>query len=121
MKSNFCLPKNCWDVNFKTLKCNNCLHNYTVNADGLCEVSNCEPPSLTCTTCATGYYLSNGICLQIPSNCDIPSYNATDKCTQCTSVFYSLKNGKCLPAECDIPNGETQCAKCKNGFELNEN
>lgn len=79
-----------------------CKDGYELNGSKLCTPSNCSSvTNNNCTNCASGYYLENNLCNQIPANCLISDFNhTTGVCVSCINTFYEVLNGECWPKNC---------------------
>jgi hypothetical protein len=133
--SNMCAPLACDPGKFLNIAlCDNCAFTCLT----------CAGSATTCTTCATGRYLSNSACLTCHSTCTICSGPTSSECSACvpgtqlsgTSCITSycppskwMNNGFCTNchSECLTCNGgnQNQCQSClvgkmvSNGYCVN--
>ena len=109
--------------NIIPIACLQCKSGFYLSQAGNCKVlpPNCQNafPNGICETCASGFNLSGGNCIQIqmPPNCQRMGPNGN--CQACNSGF-TLVGNSCMtmPANCQRlgPNGN--CQACNSGFTL---
>ncbi|KAL4456740.1 hypothetical protein ABPG73_014766 [Tetrahymena malaccensis] len=116
---------------------------YCRQCGSLCQT--CQDGS-TCSSCLSGYYLSNGSCFKCDSSCQTCSGQGQSNCIICSQANYYIsikQNNACVPS-CDSTQGQyidisnpqqmycrlcnnpcitcnsiTSCISCQSGFYLN--
>lgn len=82
-----------------------------------------------CTSCAAGYFLSNGICVAypLPVIFACQTYSTLTTCSQCQPGYY-LNNNNCIInlviANCTLYSGSastTTCLQCTTGYFVQSN
>lgn len=84
--------------------------------------TSCPASPTNCSVCASGYYISSGLCRQCNiSNCDIcTSISNTLYCTTCSSAYYRSSSTTCSPCplNCKACTSATVCTTCKTGYYI---
>lgn len=113
--------------------CNSCLSPYifsaTDNSCFLCDDPRCTSCTATatgvCSTCQTGWFVSNNACVKCIPGCT--SCTSATTCTACSPLFYFLSNNSCTvcpnaPAckTCmmNTTTNTTVCMSCEVGYYL---
>lgn len=100
--------------------------NFELNFEGqsvlFCKIYD---SSFNCQYCIRDYYLSNGVCVQIPYSNIIPNCNIyTDAatCKQCDASYYVNANNHCslgsTALNCQLFASQNACLTCQSGFIL---
>ena len=106
-------------------ECKLCSVNYALNADKKCVRcgENCgscsfdEKDNLVCRSCMYPYTLYNGTCIKCESGCSKCTLNETSEyknetiCSECSSVYALLHEGKCINCDDDETAGDG-CEEC---------
>lgn len=79
--------------------------------------------TVSCTSCASGYFLSSGTCRACPSNCR--TCTSATVCTVCNSGYF-LTSGACSAVTTSVSNcltysSSTVCSKCSSSYYLSSN
>eukprot|EP01022_Parablepharisma_sp_SALTPOND_P020107 TRINITY_DN356_c0_g1_i6.p1 TRINITY_DN356_c0_g1~~TRINITY_DN356_c0_g1_i6.p1 ORF type:complete len:1096 (+),score=69.50 TRINITY_DN356_c0_g1_i6:1905-5192(+) len=97
-----------------------CAEGLFCNNLGLCDkcIENCKTctTSADCSDCILGYYLSEGKCVALGSNCLTGS---KDGCSLCKAGYYvdaTTKACKDCPANCQQCSSDTVCGTCNTGM-----
>lgn len=87
--------------------------------NGQCAIPGCDVVyEYGCAECLAGYkLLPTGACENSGIIIGCQTYRRDGYCQSCLSLF-DLKNGYCIPRNCELSTGNGVCQQCYEGFVL---
>lgn len=117
--------KDCKDINYQHLKCENCTEGFFLSfEDRKCvKTENCQKVNEgKCIKCVWGYYLdaTDGLCKKAEGKLNRCAYSNDGKtCKTCVDQFNLSEDGFCIFSKnCLKGNQNTECEECQDGYYL---